>query len=106
VEHSRSRSRSRSRDADPEEEEEEEDLFLPIEDVPVPPPPPAAPVSADDLYAETMQSLGVTSRHEFTQVVTRLFTDANRGNVTSEQMETLKRLMKIIEVRVMHAAEV
>lgn len=78
-------------------EEEEEDLFLPIEDVPVPPPaPPARP----DMYAEVMASLGLRSREELSEVVTKLFTTVNsRDQVTPQQLEALKQIMRIFQSR-------
>ncbi|CAK9784550.1 hypothetical protein CC85DRAFT_283027 [Cutaneotrichosporon oleaginosum] len=70
--------------------DEEEDLFLPIEDVPVP---------EDQLYADAMAALGVSTPAELKVVVNKIVETASRGGVTPEQVEGLRRLTRLAEVR-------
>jgi hypothetical protein len=70
--------------------DEEEDLFLPIEDVPVP---------EDQLYADAMKALGVSTPDELKVVVNKIVETASKGGVTPEQVEGLRRLMRLAEVR-------
>ncbi|BEI81702.1 hypothetical protein CcaverHIS002_0208620 [Cutaneotrichosporon cavernicola] len=79
--------------------DEEEDLFLPIEDVPVP---------EDQLYADAMKALGVSTPDELKVVVNKIVETASRGGVTPEQVEGLRRLMRLAEpvplARCLHAS--
>lgn len=79
-------------DDEPEEEAEDEpeDLFLPIEDVPIP---------EDQLYADAMNALGVSTPAELVVVVSKIVETASRGGVTPEQVEGLRRLMRLAEAR-------
>lgn len=77
-------------DEEQEAEDEPEDLFLPIEDVPVP---------EDQLYADAMTALGVSTPAELAVVVSKIVETASRGGVTSEQVEGLRRLMRLAEAR-------
>jgi uncharacterized membrane protein YgcG len=91
-EEERPRKRVRTSPDEGTPEEEEEDLFLPIEDVPVPPVQPL-----DGLYAQTMESLGVSSRSELNTIVTQLFTAANAGAFSAAEMDVLRSLIKVME---------
>lgn len=74
-------------DADFVADDEEEDLFLPIEDVPIP---------VDQLYQDAMDALGVRSRDELADVISKLVDAAGAGG-HPELSEGLRRLMAITE---------
>lgn len=73
-----------------EADDEPEDLCMPIEDVPVP---------EDQLYADAMTALGVSTPAELAVVVAKIVETASRGGVTPEQVEGLRRLMRLAEAR-------
>lgn len=70
--------------------DEEEDLFLPITDVPVP---------VEQLYRDAMEALGVSTEAELTAVVSRIADASARGEVTAEQVEGIRRLMRLAEAQ-------